>query len=368
MKYYGSNKVGSSYRKLAMIIRPVANICIYSLLILCFCILSYKLILGDGKPSVPSMAAASTAVTEDSIKGFTVSESTVVPEEIKIDSVKVYVSSKDKVEELPLEEYIKGVVSSEMPLNFNKEALKAQAIAARTYTVAHVLSGSGCSNSPGADLCDSVHCQVYTPKDVKMAQLGGMAEARWSLVEEVVEETRGMVISYGGKVIEGAFYFSTSSGKTENVEDVFSKELPYLKSVDSEGEEVAPRYSESKNVDLNRFVTVINSNYPDAGLSPSNLQGQISIQSYTDGGCVKEIKVGNVTITGVKFRKLFGLNSANFNLEFLSNEVVISCRGFGHGVGMSQWGANIMAGNGSTCEEIIKHYYTGVDITKINEE
>ena len=112
----------------------------------------------------------------------------------------------------------------------------------------------------------------------------------------------------------------------------------------------------------------MNSNYINANMSPVNIESQISIESYTDGGAVKSIQLGGVKITGVEFRRIFGLNSANFSLEFLSNQISINCKGFGHGVGMSQWGANIMAEEGKSCEEILKHYYTGINIDRINDK
>ena len=369
MKYNRGINYNITYDKVVKYIKPILNIIVCSTVLLAFLIFSYNLILGpENEIKISEVKKAdknSSQVSGESIK----KEESIQPtfSSINIDTVSVYISEEKKIEKIPIEEYIKGVVSSEMPLNFSKEALKAQAIAARTYTVSRIQRGSGCAKCSGAYLCDTIHCQVYTPKDKKIAQLGSEGENKWALVEQVVEETKDMVLTYDGSVIEGAFYFSTSSGKTENVEDVFSNSLPYLKSVESLGEEIAPRYKESKTLDNNRFVEAINNNYVEANLSATDLQNKVKINSYTDGGCVKDITLGGVSISGVDFRKLFGLNSANFTIEFLNNEVVVNCTGFGHGVGMSQWGANVMAVEGKKCEEILKHYYTGIEINKINQ-
>ncbi|MEG1256490.1 stage II sporulation protein D [Clostridium sp.] len=368
MKYYRNVRMNINYDKVVKVLRPIMSVAIYSILLMGFLILSYKLILGGNKEIVESNEVHETITTINTNNEVEKSGDNI-PLKINIEEVEVYITKENKVISIPLEEYIKGVVCSEMPLNFNKEALKAQAIAARTYTIAHTKEFSrGCANGKGADLCDTVHCQVYTQKDEKIKQFGSEGENKWNLVETIVNETQGMVLTYNNEIVKGAYYFSTSSGKTENVEDVFTTALPYLRSVESLGEEVAPRYESTETVDINRFAQIINENYKNANVSAVNLENQITINGYTDGGCIKDISIGDVTITGVKFRQLFGLNSANFSIEFLSNQVVINCTGFGHGVGMSQWGANVMAGEGKTCEEILKHYYTGVEIKNINDK
>ncbi|MEW8994773.1 stage II sporulation protein D [Clostridium sp.] len=367
MKYYGKIKINLNYDKALAIVKPILTVVIYSAVLLGFLILSYKLILGEGSKIGQKVNNSPDVIEVMQSKNEATAANKDVPFNIDVDTIKVYLTKGNRIVEVPLEEYIKGVVCSEMPLNFNKEALKAQAIAARTYTLAHTKAvSSGCANGRGADLCDTVHCQVYTPKEEKIAQLGVGGESKWKLVEDVVDETKGMVLTYNNELVLGAYYFSTSSGKTENVEDVFSTALPYLRSVESLGEDVAPRYKSTETIDVNRFAQIVNSSYGDANLSPANLQNQVKINNYTDGGSVKEITLGNVTITGVKFRQLFGLNSANFSLEFLNNQIAINCNGFGHGVGMSQWGANVMASQGKSCEEILKHYYTGIEIKSIN--
>jgi len=367
LKYYKRGRVRINYDNALKMVKPIINIILCSSVFLVFLIFSYEFILGNDKSPVINAAdkgEQEVMVSVNDNSQIVDGEEKSVPLNINVETIKVYISSEGRTVELNIEDYVKGVVCSEMPLNFNKEALKAQAIVARTYAIGHALDG-GCSKF-GGDICDTVHCQVYTPKEEKISQLGAIGESRWALVEEVVSETQGMVLSYDGALATGAYYFSTSGGRTENVEDVFSTAVPYLRSVESLGEEVAPRYTSTESYDLNRFAQIVNSSYGNANLSPGKLNEQISIVGYTDGGAVKEITLGGVTISGVEFRKTFGLNSANFSLEFLSNQININCRGFGHGVGMSQWGANIMAEEGKSSEEILSHYYTGINIEKVN--
>lgn len=286
---------------------------------------------------------------------------------INVDNVRVFLTKENKVVDIPFEEYIKGVVSSEMPISFEKEALKAQAICARTYTVAHLKSmGGGCSNGNGADLCDTTHCQVYMNKEKRLELWGENAKDNWNKIEEVIKETEGQVMAYDGQLAKGAYYFSTSGGKTENSEDIFTTELPYLRSVISTGEEEAPRYKSNLRISYGELIDKANKEY-EANMTTNNIKNQIKILSRTEGGSVKEIKLGNVTISGPKFRKLYGLNSANFQIKFLDNELEINCLGYGHGVGMSQWGANAMAKEGKQYKDIITHYYRGVTITNINK-
>ncbi|MGL4730208.1 MAG: stage II sporulation protein D [Clostridium sp.] len=288
--------------------------------------------------------------------------------DIKIDTVDVYITKQDKIVSVPIEEYIKGVISSEMPVNFELEALKAQAVAARTYTVAHTKKmGGGCKKANGADLCDTTHCQVYLSKDEKIKSWGVTGEKNWKKIEQAVNGTKGQVLSYEGELAKGAYYFSTSSGKTENSEDVFVNALPYLRSVESKGEEKAPRYKSVVTIPYTEFVEKANNEY-DANMVTANIKSQIKILQRTEGGSIKAIKLGDVTISGPKFRTLYGLNSANFEMNYLDTAMEIRCAGFGHGVGMSQWGANAMAKDGKKCADILKHYYTGIKLETINNK
>lgn len=293
-------------------------------------------------------------------------DNVVIIKEIK---VKVYRDKTKKIEEMDLEDYIKGVVASEMPAEFHIEALKAQAVAARTYAVTHIksLGGSGCSKDKNADICDTVHCQAFMSKNDRMAAWPkGKGNYYWDKIEEAVNSTKGQVIKYDGEVIKGAYYFAISSGKTENVKDVFSSALPYLKSVESPGEEIAPKYKTTSVYSYSKLASIINEYFNKSIVSSKSLKTNIQIKSKTEAGGVKEIQIGGKTLKGSQFRSMLGLNSTNFIINFGKNDIQIICTGYGHGVGMSQWGANVYAKGGKSYSQILTHYYQGVKIEQIN--
>ena len=280
------------------------------------------------------------------------------------DKARVYIKNTKEVKEIDVEKYLLGVVSSEMQVNFEKEALKAQAVAARTYYYSKRLNP--CSEAENGEICDSVHCQVYVPKEERLSTWGEKErEANWNKIEEAVEETEGEVLVFHGELVKYPQFFSTSSGKTENCVDVFSEDVPYLKSTESPGEEIAPKFKTTISIDKSTLISTIKNNYKDSSLSYKNLKDDIKILSKTEGGAVKEIKLGKISISGVDFRNLFNINSANFTLDITKDSVIINCIGYGHGVGMSQWGANVMAKEGKNYKDILKHYYSGVDIEKV---
>lgn len=280
--------------------------------------------------------------------------------------VRLYHKEEDTVEELNLEDYIMGVVASEVPANFSEEALKAQAVAARTFYMNKRNNPSKDDKSKGAEICDTTNCQVYMSKAERMSKWSkSEAESNWNKIQKAVLDTKGQVLTYENSILEYPQFFAVSSGKTEDAKDVFSVNVPYLKSEESKGEEIAPKYKTSLEVPISEFISKINSKYGNANLKKGNLSSAINIESYTEGGSVKEIKLGGETIKGTEFRTLFKLNSTNFKLDFTEKIVKINCTGYGHGVGMSQWGANAMAKNGSKYDEILKHYYKGVEIQEI---
>lgn len=276
-------------------------------------------------------------------------------------NVSVYITETGTIEEVPLEEYICGVVSNEMPANFEKEALKAQAVAARTYLASK--KQNKCPLAEGADICDSVHCQVYTSKEKRLEKWdASYAESYWNKIQEAVNETKGKVLSYNNELVLYPQFFSTSSGETENSEDAYLGEIPYLRSVSSTGEESAPKYTSDKEISLSDFIYLLNSNYSNLNIDVNNIKDKFSIKSRSEAGGVISIQIGNETIKGTDFRRIMSLNSTNFTYEFFDNSIIFHCKGYGHGVGMSQWGANAMAKNGSSYDEILNHYYTGIEI------
>lgn len=280
--------------------------------------------------------------------------------------VKLYRKAEDKVEEIDLEEYIMGVVASEMPASFEEEALKAQAVAARTFYMNRRNNPSKDDKEKGAEVCDTSNCQVYMSKEERMSKWSSEEkESNWNKIQKAVLDTKGQVLTYNGAVLEYPQFFAISSGKTEDAKDVLSIDVPYLKSEESKGEEIAPKYKSTVKVPINEFVNKINAKYKDAKIKINDLVSQIKIENYTEAGSVKEIKIGNEEIKGTEFRELFNLNSTNFILNFGNDGVKIDCTGYGHGVGMSQWGADVMAKNGETYDKILKHYYNGVELQTI---
>ena len=284
--------------------------------------------------------------------------------------IRVYFTKEKKIRELYLEEYVRGVICAEMPLEFDIEALKAQAVASRTYALSHMKSfeGTKCKEANGGDVCDTVHCQVYMSKEARLNDWAvSLREKYWSKVTEAVEQTKGEVLTYDGKLVLEPLYFAVSSGNTENGADVFTSAKPYLSSVKSEGEETAKKYSATTTYSYNGLASAINKKYPKAIISSSKLKNQIKIISHNkESGSIKEIKLGSITISGTEFRNMLNINSSNFNIKYNKNSIDIKCMGYGHGVGMSQWGANVMAKKGNNYNVILIHYYQGVKIENLN--
>ena len=282
--------------------------------------------------------------------------------------VRVYVQETGEVISLDLEEYIKGVVAGEMPAAFHMEALKAQAVAARSYAISRIEAyrEEGNPGHPNAELCDQVHCQVWlSPEKLKELKSDQWMKDYWPRIEQAVEETVGLVMTYEGKPLEQPLFHSTSGGRTENSEDVFAASVPYLRSVESPYEKEAPHFTDQQIVSVSDFVAKIKEKYSDCNIQASNLSNQLKILERSEGGRVLKMQVGNKILSGRELRELFGLRSANFQVSMEDKNLIFHTIGYGHGVGMSQWGANGMAKEGHTFEEILKHYYQGVTIEKM---
>ena len=256
------------------------------------------------------------------------------------------------VEEIELQEYVLCVVLKEMPASFEAEALKAQAVVARTYAVKRL---GGNQKHIEASLCTNPQCcQGYCTVEDYLAQ-GGKSDAV-EKIQLAVADTVNEVIVYDNRLID-ATYFSCSGGVTEDAVAVWGQDVPYLQSVESPGEENASHFTDTAWIPLDDFQSLL-------GQQMKN-QPQMWLQdiSYTDGGSVESIRLENTTYTGTTFRQKLGLRSTAFDISITGSGVLIQTRGFGHRVGMSQYGADAMAMNGNNYKEILKHYYTGVEIT-----
>ena len=305
-----------------------------------------------------------------SIPDFFVKSKDIIFNNNNTSIINVYMEKQKKVQSMNLEDYVTGVVCAEVPAKFDIEALKAQAVAARTFGAAHMesLGGHKYKSNTGADVCDSVKCQVFMNKEDRFKSWpANSREEYWNKVTKAVKETQGEVLTYNGKLVMEPYYFSSSSGKTEDAKEVFSEDIPYLKSVNSPGEENSYKYRTTVKLNYYDFVNKINSRYSKANLSADNVKSSVFIKSRDSSGYVKEINVGNITLKGNQFRSVLGLNSANFIISFENNFIQITCTGYGHDVGMSQSGANVMAQSGKDYKQILTHYYTGVSTSQIQE-
>ncbi|MBE6044091.1 stage II sporulation protein D [Clostridium thermopalmarium] len=327
-----------------------------------FIILLSIIVVGVDTKSYKEVPNNNTSQIVDNIK----IKSMYNKEDLNID---VYITKENKIDRMSIEDYVLGVVAAEMPAEFEIEALKAQAVAARTYGLAHK-ENFGAQKSPkacGADVNDTVEFQVFMNKEERMELWPkDKREEYWDKLNKAVKETENEVLSYDGKLVMAPYYFSTSSGRTEDAKDVFNRSIPYLKSVESPGEERSRKYVSEVKYTYGQLADILNRYNYNFNMKSSTLKNQIAILERTQGGSVSKMKIGNQYISGQNFRNILNLNSANFDIKFNSNDVVIVCKGYGHGVGMSQWGADAMAKEGYNYKEILSHYYQGTDVIKLN--
>lgn len=273
----------------------------------------------------------------------------------------VYLTQEDRLARMTLEGYVCGVVAAEMPAQYHLEALKAQAVAARTRALWQKEQG-GCALHPGADICtDSTHCQGYATLGQCREMWGGSYEAYRDRLLQAQKETAGQWIAYGDKPIT-VLYHAISGGRTENVQTVFAESLPYLVSVESIEDESARGYQQETAFTFEEIARKLNSTLDGAQLTAQDVQRSLSIGGYTDSGRVSHVQIGEQRIEATVLRRALGLRSTWFTISADDQGVVFHQRGYGHGVGMSQAGANSMAASGADYAQIIRHYYTGVDI------
>lgn len=267
-------------------------------------------------------------------------------EEIKVKNV-----ATGAIETKDLENYVIGVVAAEMPASFSIEALKAQAIASRSYAYYKMKQNNG-----NYDIIADVSNQAYINDDEMHEKWQGNYDIYYKKIKEAVDGTKNEVMTYDGQVIE-AFYFAMSNGYTEDVDSVFGESLPYLKSVESKWDNKS-----LSNYEVNTQLSTVEF------LKKLNLNNNIIVinnQIYDETGRTKEITINSTTFKGTEFRKLLNLRSTDFKIELENNIVNITTKGYGHGVGMSQYGANGMAKDGFDCYTILKYYYKDIEFQKL---
>ncbi len=255
--------------------------------------------------------------------------------------------TRGDVVQINLEEYLIGVVAAEMPASFNLEALKSQAIVARTYTLKLLESKR--------TITDDVSTQVYKDNAELKNMWGNSYNTYYNKIKNAVSSTSGLCITYNGSLID-AVYHSTSNGYTEDSVKVWGNDIPYLKTVTSPWDTSASSYLRENTISYDKIRTVLGINFDSSSI--------IEIISKDESGRISNIKFGDKVLTGVETRNLLGLRSADFDFTMADVGVLFTTRGYGHGVGMSQYGANGMANSGYSYDKIIKYYYSGVNIVK----
>lgn len=276
-----------------------------------------------------------------------------VSKENKFEIIKnsyVRVKVNNKILKLQLEEYVEGVVAGEMPASFEIEALKAQAVAARTYVLKKI------DNNKEYDLDNTTNNQVYLTDEELKTKWNNDYDKYINKIRFAVKSTEGEYLTYNDKIIT-AFFFSSSNGKTENCEEVFQEKLPYLKSVESFWDKESPSYNGEIKTTLKDFYEKLNISY--------NEILNINIKERTESGNIKTIIINGKEFKSTDIRNKLGLRSTDFNITLDKDIITIKTKGFGHGVGMSQYGANGMAKEGYKYDDILKHYYTDIKIKKI---
>lgn len=272
--------------------------------------------------------------------------------------ISVYFSDEKDTRVMNIEDYLTGVVCAEMPASFEKEALKAQAVAARSYAVYRIENQS--ADHPDAAVCtDFAHCKAYKKPEDAQKDWGKDSSKYTEKIKQAVSETQGEILTYNGEVALAVFHSQSGGGRTENSADVWGGDVPYLVSVESHGEENAPNFYSSAVFSFEEFKEKILSQNAAATL---NTPQDIGESEISEGGSVKSITIGGAVFTGREIRTLFNLRSSCFKIFADEDSVCFEVTGYGHGVGMSQYGANTMAKEGFDYKKILTHYYSGTEI------
>lgn len=267
-------------------------------------------------------------------------------------NVRVKKVEMNEIVNVPFEDYIIGVLAGEMPVTFELEALKAQAVAARSY----VMKQMAYNKDKEYDVVDTVSNQVYLDEKYLKNAWKEDYTTKINKIKTAVLETYNEYLEYDGEVVE-AMFFSTSVGKTENSEEVFSTSKPYLRSVDSSWDSISPAYEVNYSFSLEEFYNKLNLEFQDKIV--------LEILETTSTGRIKQIKINGTLFNGNTVVKNLNLKSNYFIINQDNNIVNITTKGYGHGVGMSQYGAQAMALNGYNYKEILSYYYQGTTIKKI---
>lgn len=281
----------------------------------------------------------------------------------KYGTIKLLHKKTGEVEEINIDDYLCNVVSAEMPADYEEEALKAQAVVARTYTIYKIEN----KKHDNADICDDPSCcQAWISKEDRLAKWEeSKRESNWNKIQNAVNSTKGEIITYDNKPIN-AFFHSNSGGTTEIPVNVWGGTgYPYLQVVETAGEEGYAQYASEVELTDEEVLNKLKEKYSDIQIDFSN-KDDIKILEYTDSNRVKTVKFGNHQLSGVEARSIFGLKSTNFEITQGDGKIKFSVKGYGHGVGMSQTGADTLAKEGKSYKDIINHFYKDVEIKDVN--
>lgn len=283
-------------------------------------------------------------------------------------SITVYNPQTQALQTLPLTEYLVGCVAAEMPASYHLEALKCQATAAHTFLVSRSAPyGGGCPSHPEADLClDSACCQGYQSPAQRRERWGSDWPSYEGRIAQAVTEAGDRLLTWEGQPIE-ALYHAVSGGQTEAASEVFQQDVAYLVSVPSPGEEGNSKYETQTRLSCEEAAQQLNAAFPQAQLSPGLLSAQLAIREFSPTGRALTVQVGEQLITGRQFREALQLNSTLIALQCDDTTLTITQRGYGHGVGMSQAGANAMAAQGYSMLDILNHYYPGTALVSLHD-
>ena len=360
MKKVSSIFFGFSYHDTEGDIRKMKKFLLYIVLLICVLFIIPSIFTKKRQEAVAVVEENAEEILDNSTK----------PEEkyeyAKYATIKLYHVQTGETEELPIDEYLYGVVSAEMPASYEMEALKAQAVVARTYTLYQIMNSNGKHGEAG--MCDaSTCCQAWLSKEDRLAKWEeSVRDSNWNKIVEAVDCTQGKIITYEGKPID-AFFHANSGGTTETATNVWGgANFLYLQSVQTAGEDAYSGYNSEVELTKEELVNKLKEKHSDLAINFEE-QDAIKIVEYTESGRVRTMKFGNIELAGTEVRSLLGLRSTKFSFEINGDTIKFAVIGYGHGVGMSQTGADSMAKTGSTYEDIIQHFYTGVQITYVNE-
>lgn len=333
--------------------------------------ISQEDVLSAAKPvdaSVDSADAATTGTTDVSAADTTDSAAAQTVSASLPDSGNIRVLVDGTVHTMPLETYVAGVVSAEISPTFPADALRAQAVAARTYAVHKMRTGgSALPVHKGADVCDDYHhCTAYLDLATQAsAHWGKNADTYENAVERAVHDTAGQILTVGGKPIVAVFC-AASSPRTESAKDVWGSDISYLQSVESPGGEACPKYKTEVTVSAADFRKKVHDTFPSIKVDGAP-DTWFKASARSAAGGIKTVALGGVRVEGTAIREMFDLCSTNFTITPSKDAITFHVTGYGHGVGLSQYGAKYMAEHGSGYRDILTHYYIGATIQNLSD-